>query len=218
MKTRYFGIYWALVLLMLIALVIAYPHLPDRVPTHWNGQNRVNGYSSRGSLFLWGPGLMTGIMLLFAALPWLSPKRFEVDTFKSTYLYIMVLAVGFLAYTNALILWSALSGPINMVRACLGGVSVLMALMGNVMGKVRRNFWVGIRTPWTLASERVWNATHRFAAKAMVLVGAAALVVALSGALFWVWFAMVLVGGLLSPVLYSLICYKRLERRGQLET
>ncbi len=217
MKTRYFGICVALVLLVLIALVIAFPHLPDRVPTHWGGQNRVNGYSSRGSLFVWGPGLMTGMILVFAALPWLSPKRFEVDTFKSTYLYIMVLTVGFLAYVNILILWFALSGSVNMVRACLGGISVLIALMGNVMGKVRRNFWVGIRTPWTLANERVWNATHRFAAKAMVLVGAAGLIVALNGAVFWVWFAMVL-GGLLIPVLYSLIYYKRLERRGQLDS
>lgn len=215
MKTPYYGICWALVLLVLIAQVIAYPHLPDQVPTHWNGRNQANGYSSRGSLFLWGPGLMTGMILVFAALPWLSPKRFEVDTFKSTYLYIMVLGVGLLAYTNALILWSALSGPINMVRACLGGVSVLIALMGNVMGKVRRNFWVGIRTPWTLANERVWNATHRFAAKAMVLVGAAGLIVGFVSELFWVWFAIILVG-LLSPVLYSLIYYKRLERSGQL--
>jgi uncharacterized membrane protein len=137
----------------------------------------------------------------------------------------MVLAVGFMAYVNILILWSALSGPINIARACLGGVSILIALMGNVMGKVRRNFWVGIRTPWTLANERVWNATHRFAAKAMVLVGVAGLIVALSSTLFvalgsaliWVWFAMV-VSGLLSPVLYSLIYYKRLERGGQLDS
>jgi uncharacterized membrane protein len=217
MKTRYFGICWVLVLLVLIALVVAFPHLPDRVPTHWDGQNQVNGYSSRGSLFVWGPGLMTGMIFFFAVLPWLSPKRFEMDTFKSTYLYIMVLTVGFLAYTNILILWSALSGPINIVRACLGGISVLIALMGNVMGKLRRNFWVGIRTPWTLANQRVWNATHRFAAKAMVLVGAAGLIVALSSALFWAWFAMV-VGGLLTPVLYSLIYYKRLERRGLLDS
>jgi uncharacterized membrane protein len=89
--------------------------------------------------------------------------------------------------------------------------------MGNVMGKVRRNFWVGIRTPWTLASERVWNATHRFAGKAMVLVGVAGLIVGLGSELYWAWLAMIL-AGLLSPVLYSLIYYKRLERRGQLES
>ena len=217
MKKRYFGICWALVLLVLIAVVIAYPRLPDRVPTQWNGQNQACGYSSRGSLFLWGPGFMTGMILFFTALPWLSPKRFEVNTFKSTYLYIMVLAVGFMAYINILILWSALSGPINIARTCMGGVSILIALMGNVMGKVRRNFWVGIRTPWTLANERVWNATHRFAAKAMVLVGVAGLIVALGSALIWAWIAMIL-AGLLSPVLYSLIYYKRLERRGQLES
>ena len=217
MKTRYFGICWALVLLMLVAMVIAYPHLPDQVPTQWNGQNQVSDYSSRWSLFLLGPGAMAGIILLFAALPWLSPRRFEVDTFKSTYLYIMLLAVSFIAYIDALILWSALVGPVNIARTCFGGVSLLIALMGNKMGKVRRNFWIGVRTPWTLANERVWNATHRFAAKAMVLAGVGGLIVALVSTQYWLYVVIILLG-CLSPVLYSFVYYKRLERSGQLET
>ena len=161
--------------------------------------------------------MMAGIILLFAALPWLSPKRFEVDTFKSTYLYIMLLAVSFIAYEATLILWSALAGPVNIARTCIGAVSLLIALLGNVMGKVRRNFWVGVRTPWTLANERVWNATHRFAAKAMVLTGVAGLIVVLANASFWLFLGILLLG-CLSPVLYSLVYYKRLERSGQLET
>jgi uncharacterized membrane protein len=201
---------------MLVAMVIAYPHLPDQVPTQWNGQNQVSDYSPRWSLFLLGPGMMAGIILLFAAFPWLSPKRFEVDTFKFTYLYIMLLAVSLIAYTDALILWSALAGPVNIARTCFGGVSLLFALMGNVMGKVRRNFWIGVRTPWTLASERVWNATHRFAAKAMVLAGVGGLIAALVSTRFWLYLVIILLG-CLSPVLYSFVCYKRLERTGQLE-
>jgi uncharacterized membrane protein len=201
---------------MLVVMVIAYPHLPDRVPTQWNGQNQPCDYSARWSLFLLGPGMMAGIILLFAALPWLSPKRFEVDTFKSTYLYIMLLAVSFMACIDALILWSALVGAVNIARTCFGGVSLLFALLGNVMGKVRRNFWIGVRTPWTLANERVWNATHRFAAKAMVLAGVAGLIVALVSAQWWLYLVIILLGSL-SPYLYSFVYYKRLERSGQLE-
>jgi uncharacterized membrane protein len=216
MKTRYFEICGALVLAALVATLIAWPHLPEKVPTHWNGHGQVDGYGSRASLFLW-PGITAAMLLLFAVLPWLSPRHFEILTFQSTYLYLMLIFASELTYINALNLWAALSGHVNIVRAMIGGISLFFALMGNVMGKVRRNFYVGVRTPWTLANERVWNATHRFAAKAMVLAGVAGLIVALASAQFWLWIGIILLGGL-SPVLHSLVYYKRLERSGQLET
>jgi uncharacterized membrane protein len=89
------------------------------------------------------------------------------------------------------------------------------ALLGNVMGKVRRNFYVGVRTPWALANERVWNATHRFAAKTFVAAGVIGLALTLLGFTGWPVFVL-LMAGLLAPVAYSLVFYKQLERRGQL--
>lgn len=215
MKTRYFGICGALVLMALVATAIAYPHLPEKVPTHWNIHNQIDAYGSRWSIFLW-PGITAGMVLLFAVLPWLSPRHFEIDTFQSTYLFLMLVLVGELTYINALILWATLSGPLNIVPAMMGGVSLLFALMGNVMGKVRRNFYVGVRTPWTLANERVWNATHRFAAKTMVLAGVTGLVISLVTTQVFLCIGIIMLGGL-SPIFYSLIYYKRLERAGQLE-
>ena len=91
----------------------------------------------------------------------------------------------------------------------------MFALLGNVMGKVRRNFYIGVRTPWALANERVWNATHRFAAKTFVLGGVIGLVLTAVGVKGWLPFA-ALMGAALVPVVYSLVVYKQLERRGQL--
>jgi uncharacterized membrane protein len=80
---------------------------------------------------------------------------------------------------------------------------------------VRRNFFIGVRTPWTLANERVWNATHRCAAKTFVLGGLIGLVLtAVSGA-GWLPFAALMAGALV-PVVYSLVVYKQLQRRGEL--
>jgi uncharacterized membrane protein len=215
MKTRYFAICGALVLAALMATLIAYPHLPETIPIHWNGHGQVDGYGPRSSIFLW-PCVMAGLLLLFAALPRLSPKHFTIDTFESTYLYLMLVSLSLVTYINALTLWAALSGHVDIVPAMMGGISLLFALMGNVMGKVRRNFWIGFRTPWTLANERVWNATHRFGAKAMVLAGVAGLIVALASEQFWLWIGIILLGAII-PALYSLVYYKRLERCGQLE-
>jgi uncharacterized membrane protein len=98
----------------------------------------------------------------------------------------------------------------------LGGIALLFVLLGNVMGKLRRNFWLGVRTPWTLANERVWYATHRLAARTMVAGGLPALVAAL-GALPHLVAVAALLGAALVPVVFSLVYYKRLERAGTLE-
>ena len=203
------------ILAVLVGILFAYPRLPETVPMHWNAHGQVNGWGPKWSLLLWGPGMMAAMVLMFAALPWLSPKKFEVDTFRSTYLYTMVVLVALMAYINLLILAAGLGIMLDVSRAVLGGISLLLALMGNVLGKVRRNFYIGVRTPWTIANEQVWNATHRFAAKTFFAAGLAALAIAVIGAPFWLAIAAILTGALTRAV-YSLVFYKQLERRGEL--
>jgi uncharacterized membrane protein len=199
----------------LAATLFAYPHLPLRVPTHWDARGEPNGYSPRWALFLLGPGLMAAILLLFRFLPWLSPKHWEVESFRSTYLYIMVVLVCLIGYVNGVTLWADLGRPINVGKAVIGGVCLLFALLGNVLGKVRRNFYIGVRTPWTLANERVWNATHRLAAKTFVAGGLVGLALTAMGTSALSPFIS-LMAGTLVPVVYSLVFYKQLERSGQL--
>jgi uncharacterized membrane protein len=214
MKRNYFIAGFAILAALLVATAIAYPHVPEIVPSHWNVHGVVDGYSHRWTLFVAIPGGILGIMALFAVLPWLSPKHFEVETFRSTYLYIMVVIIGMFAYIHALILWASLKGAMDMNRAIAGGICLIIALLGNVLGKVRRNFYIGIRTPWTLANETVWNATHRLGGKMFFVCGLIALVLALLRAPFWSVIA-ILAAGALVPVIYSLILYKQLERRGE---
>jgi len=215
MSRKYYLVGMLLTAAVLLATVVAYPYLPSSVATHWNMQNQPNGYSPKWTLFLIGPGFMAGMMLLMHLLPWLSPKDFEVDKFRSTYLQIMLMLVAMMAYFYAVILWAGVGHPLNVGRAIVGGVCLLFSLLGNLMGKVRRNFYIGVRTPWALANERVWNATHRFAAKTLVaggLVGLALTAAGLNGRPVMA----VLLAGALIPVLYSLFFYKHLERRGEL--
>jgi uncharacterized membrane protein len=215
MTRKYYFIGIVLTAAVFVAILIAYSQLPNRVPTHWNMQGQANDYSAKWTLFLIGPGLMAGILLLFYLLPWLSPKDWEVDAFQFTYLYIMVVLVSMLAYFTGVSLWVGLGYAANVDRAIVGGVCLLFALLGNVMGKVRRNFYIGVRTPWALANERVWNATHRFAAKTFVLGGVIGLALTAIGVKGWLPFAALMASALV-PVVYSLVVYKQLERRGEL--
>jgi uncharacterized membrane protein len=214
MTRKYSLVQLLLVAAVLTATVVAYPHLPNRVATHWGVNLRPNGYSPRWVLFLLGPGLMTGTLLASYLTPWLSPKQFEVDSFRSTYCQIIVMVQSMLAYILAVVLWAGVGHRIDAGRAVMGGICLVLAAMGNVLGKVRRNFFIGIRTPWTLASERVWNATHRFAAKTFVAGGLLGLAFTLVGLRRWPVIA--LLSGTLAPVVYSLVFYKQLERRGEL--
>ncbi len=215
MTRKYYIAGGALIAAVTVATLVAYPHLPTTVPMHWDAHGQVNGWGPRWSLFVIDPGIMAGILLVFSVLPWLSPRHFEVDSFRSTYLYIMVAILAMMAYVHALILAASLSWMVDVSRAIMGGVSLLIALLGNVLGKVRRNFYVGVRTPWTIANEHVWNTTHRFAAKTFFAAGLAGLAFAALGAPFWLSLAAILTGSL-APAVYSLILYKQMERRGEL--
>jgi uncharacterized membrane protein len=215
MKNRYFLICALMVAATLAFTLALYSKLPATIPTHWNGAGEVNGYGPRSFVFV-----QTAIMVLFAVawpvLPHLSPKRFTVDTFDATYWHIGLVVVALLGYLQCAMVWGAYSPSMSMNRAIFGGMAVCLGMLGNVMGKVRRNFWIGIRTPWTLASERVWYATHRFAAKTMFVGAVSSLVGMLAGLPLWLCMTVLLAGPIV-PALYSLVIYKRFERSGNLE-
>jgi uncharacterized membrane protein len=219
LNQKYYGGAAAVILAVLAGSLVAYPSLPSVVPIHWDAHGQVNGWGPKWSLLLYGPGMMLFIVLVFSALPWLSPRKFEVDSFRATYLYIMIIVVAMMAYCNLLILMSALGSLAGVVldvsRAVEGGACLLLALTGNVLGKVRRNFFVGIRTPWTIANEQVWNATHRFAARTFFAGGLLGLLAVIVKAPFWLPLAAILIAAL-APVIYSLVFYKQLERQGGL--
>jgi uncharacterized membrane protein len=216
--------YWIIALVLLVASIIApawlYPSLPDRIPTHWNIKGEVDGYGGKWTLFLF-PVMMVVMLLLFYFMPALSPRHFEVDTFRPTYLYIMDVVLGLFTYMQAVLLYTVYQGvhgkaSIDIGRGFFAGIFLFFAMMGNVMGKVRKNFYIGIRVPWTLASERVWNDTHRLGAWVMTATGVIGFLMTILGVPVWVSFAL-LVGSMLILLVYSFLRYKALERAGQLE-
>ena len=193
--------------------------LAEQIPVHWNAEFEADQWVSRANAiwyFLIFPGVMALIVLLAFVLPWLSPKNFEIDRFRSVFAHIMTLIVALLGFFMTLQLWAAFNDRSMPGHVFLGGFFLFFALIGNLMGKVQRNFWMGVRTPWTLASETVWIRTHRLAAWLWVAAGIVGFVAVLLQVPFLICFVGVIVAALV-PVFYSLILYKRLERQGKLE-
>jgi uncharacterized membrane protein len=193
--------------------------LPE-VPTHWGWQGQPDRFVPRDDMLLTLlalPLTMAGTIGLTFLIPWLSPRAFTIDTFRGPYNCVMALVVVLLGFIHLTLIlaFTGVVGGSDSMRLLLGGIYGFIGLVGNQLGKVRRNFFVGIRTPWTLASETVWNQTHRIGAWLMVAGAALALVTVLLDLPFYTGFAILLVSAL-SPVVYSLVLYKRLERQGKL--
>jgi uncharacterized membrane protein len=193
--------------------------LMEKIPIHWDIHMEPDGWTQRED-FVWHllafPGIMLVMIGLMALLPWLSPKNFEIDRFANTFGFVMTTLVVFFGYLGALVLWAGMQeNPPYWGKCFIAGFFALFAVMGNVMGKVQRNFWMGIRTPWTLASEPVWNRTHRVAAWLWVIAGIGGGAAVLLGAPFWIGLIVIIVAALW-PVIYSLMLYKALEREGKL--
>ena len=141
--------------------------LPEKVPTHWDARFVPDQFTPRDNMLgilLLMPGVMAGMVVLTLVLPWLSPEKFTIEPFRDTYDLIMGLVVILFAYMDAVILAASMQMRMDMGRWLFGGMMLILAPLGNVLGKVQRNFYVGVRTPWTLASETVWIRTHRLAA------------------------------------------------------
>jgi uncharacterized membrane protein len=222
--TRWGYLSLALVLVALGGAVYAHAHagqIPgDRIPIHWNIHGQPDGWVAKDQPFLAFyllPTMIAGVVALgLFALPWLSPRNFAVEGFRATYDYVFFLVSALFVYLEAVFLVSQLEGGGLLDRWLIGGFFLFFALIGNVLGKVRSNFWMGIRTPWTLASPRVWDRTHRVGAWVFVAVGLLGFAGVLAG-VPPVWCFGLLVVGALAPVVYSLVLYKRLEREGKLE-
>lgn len=172
MSTKLTNILLSVLVLMLIGIGIwAYPQLPEQVAGHWDFSGNVNGYMSR----FWGvalvPLLLIALWALFAALPVIDPLKENVAKFRSQY-NLLILATGIFVFGigKITVLWN-LGYDLPITRIMAVGVALLTVVIGTVLPQTKRNYFMGIRTPWTLASDEVWNATHQQAGQWFVAAG-----------------------------------------------
>jgi uncharacterized membrane protein len=126
----------------------------------------------------------------------------------------MVLVVGLFGYIHAITLLASMGFLIDFPRVMLGGMFLFFILTGNVLGKVQRNLYIGVRVPWTIASDRVWNDTHRIASWLFVVCGLVGFTIDMVGYPL-ISLAPMLVAFVV-PIVYSFVHYRSLERRGEL--
>jgi uncharacterized membrane protein len=188
--------------------IIAYPSMPDLMASHWGFSDEVNGYMPK----IWGlflvPAISTGLALLLLFIPRLDPLKENIEKFMDAYEQFVIIILAFLLYVSLFtIFWNAgMRFSISQVLSPAFGV--LFYACGVLIGKAKRNWFIGIRTPWTLTSERVWDRTHAIGGKLFRLAGILALGGILLPTLAWLF----LLGPVLLISLY-LVVYSYLEFR-----
>lgn len=173
---RWFGLLALLAAGVFTAVV--YSDLPERMPTHWNFAGEADGWSSRFSGAVMLPLVGLAIWALLQVLPRIDPLRENFAKFRPSYDTAINAILLFLAAAHVFVLGVALGWPLNVKRALPIGIGVVCIVVGNVLPRARRNWMFGVRTPWTLSNERVWERTHRLAGYLFVLLGVALLVAA----------------------------------------
>jgi uncharacterized membrane protein len=207
-RTAAFTIVGLIGLAFLVALFL-YPQMPDPMPSHWNAAGEVDGYMAKfWGLFLM-PLLALGVFVLFLAIPRIDPLKANIAQFIRAYNLMMVLLIGYLLYVYALTLLWALGYQFNMTFTLLPAMGLLFIAIGYLVGKAKRNFFVGIRTPWTLSSDTVWAKTHQLGKWTFVGAGVVSIVCAFLGEVgFWI-FTLILLGAAVVPIIYSYILWRR---------
>lgn len=204
-----------LILLLIVSFAISfyfYPMLPDRIPTHWNFKGEIDGYSGKTAGTFLMPILNLVIYVLFIFLPALDPKKENYKLFESTYRYFRYLFHIFFFGMQVLIITAALGYAVDTGRFVMLGISLLFMLMGNVMGRLKHNYFIGIKTPWTLANEEVWKRTHRLSAYLWTGFGLAGAIMAILKTNPVVIFLTILIIPTMVPLVYSYAIFKKLNK------
>jgi uncharacterized membrane protein len=208
---------WYPVILVVCAVgisLVAYGRLPARVPVHWDIHGQVNRYGSRLEAAFLTPLIMLGLTVLIPLLPKIDPRGRNYEKFLPTYYLVLDAVITLMFVSHLAVLGNLLGMHISVARVIPAGVGLLLIVLGNVLPRVRPNWMIGIRTPWTLSSDRVWERTHRVGGylligAGLVLLGATALPV--GPAAFGITIGAVLAAGL-GSVVYSYVAWRQETR------
>lgn len=163
----------SLILLSFATAIYSYQIIGDeRIASHWNAQGEIDGYMSKfWGLFLF-PMLFIVLYVLFAIIPKIDPLKKNIDKFRKEYDYFVLGFFIYMFYIFVLTILANLDHKFNMTMMIVPAISLLFIGLGTFLKKVKRNWFIGIRTPWTISNDKVWEKTHALGSKMFKVLGA----------------------------------------------
>lgn len=163
------------IIISFFAALFVWPMMPDLLASHWGINGEVNGYMTKFWGLFFMPFLSVILYVLLLFLPKLDPYKKNFSEFQNHYDNFMIVIFGFFTYIYLLTIFWNLNYHFNMVQFLSPAFSILFYFTGYLISKTKQNWFVGIRTPWTMSSPIVWKKTHAIGAKMFKLVGLSSL-------------------------------------------
>lgn len=152
-----------------------YPQMPEKLASHWNAQGQVNGYTSKFSGLFLMPIISVGMLLLFMLIPRIDPLRSNIRQFRKYFDGFVIMVMVFLFYLYLLTIFWNSGYAFNMIIFLSPAFAILFYYTGILIENAKRNWFIGIRTPWTLSSDKVWDKTNKIGGKLFKIAGLLAL-------------------------------------------
>jgi len=206
----------AIIILIILSFIIAayaYSVIPeDKVASHWGFNGEVNGYMPKfWGLFLM-PMMSIALFLLLIFIPKIDPLKKNVAKFRKYYDYLVLAILLFLFYIFLLTIFANFGYKFNMNYAIIPAFALLFIILGYFLKKTKRNWFMGIRTPWTISSDEVWEKTHNLGSVLFIIAG----IIVFLGIFFqdyiWLFFIVPIIIAAIVPVIYSYIIYRKIKK------
>jgi len=205
------------ILLLIISISASfyfYANFPEQVPTHWNYKGEIDNYSSKAFAAFFFPALNLGLYLMFLGLPYLDPKKERYQQFAKVYHVFKTVFVIFMTFIYFLTGAAGLGYPVSIGSIMPFSIGLLFIVLGNYMSKIKPNWFMGIRTPWTLSNEEVWNKTHRIGGKMFIAMGLIMVIgTFIPNNEYWKIFPFAIIAFVFIPIIYSYLAYRKLEKK-----
>ena len=202
---------WVLILIPYVYLSTIWQQLPDRVPTHFNINGVADDWSGKNFLFFIPAGLGIFIYLLMLVLPYNDPKK-RILQMGEKYTSLRFMLTFFFALLSCYLLYVTKEGSIKNPNLLIALIGILCAMFGNYFQAMRPNYFIGIRTPWTLESETVWKKTHHLAGRLWlvggILIAGLSFVVSNSRAMVIIFISLMVVISII-PIILSYAWFKK---------
>ncbi len=200
-----------LLLAPFIASFILWDKLPEEVPIHFNFQGEADDWGPKWINAIMIPFIGVGIYVLLLVLPKIDPKK-KITSVQKPVAAIRIITSLFFVGIYAFIMAASLGSTINFTSYILVGVGLLIAIVGNYMNSMKPNYFIGVRTPWTLENPEVWKRTHRLTSKLWVVTGIGMIALAFFPSLMKSAITIIILITILAviPILYSYLVFKKI--------
>jgi len=199
-----------LIILCFLVGILMYPNLPDKMPVHWNIKGEIDGWASKNFAVFFFPIIILAIYVLMLLMPLIDPLKENYQKFKETYFWFRAILVVLFSLLYFYTLLASRGLELDIKLFIVPAFSIFFIFIGLFLPKIKKNYFVGIKTPWTFHSEVVWDKTHKFGGKLFIMAGILSFLgLPFSQYSFWIFICSVL-GATIGATVYSYIVFTKL--------